>query len=70
VVGDLSGAVVGNIAYCYTTSGEGDAVETIVADAHTDDDFQVREQFNIVLSHSKLQEHDAVDAIPYGLWNG
>jgi hypothetical protein len=37
VVGDFGGAVVGDVAYCNATGGEGDAVETVVANTHADD---------------------------------
>ena len=37
VVGDLGGAVVWDVAYCYALGGEGDTVETVVTDAHADD---------------------------------
>ena len=37
VVGDLGGAIVWDVAYCYALGGEGHAVKTVVADAHADD---------------------------------
>ena len=60
VIGDLGGAVIGNVQHDDLTFRAGDAVDAVIADAHAANETQLWKPRQILLRHLEPQNHQPI----------